>query len=85
VFLFGGILLYFSFASGHAPSAGWFSYAPLSETGYSTRSGLDYWALALFGIGVGTIATAINLIVTIVNLRTEGLTFRRLPLFVWMV
>ena len=85
VFLFGGILLYFSFASGHAPSAGWFSYAPLSEKGYSTRSGQDYWALALLGIGVGTIATAINLIVTIVNLRTEGLTFRRLPLFVWMV
>jgi cytochrome c oxidase subunit I len=85
VFLFGGILLYFSFVSGHAPSAGWFSYAPLSEKGYSTRYGLDYWALALLGIGVGTIATAINLIVTIINLRTEGLTIRRLPLFVWMV
>ncbi len=85
VFLFGGVLLYFSFVSGHAPSAGWFSYAPLSEKGYSTRYGLDYWALALLGIGVGTIGTAINLIVTIVNLRTEGLTIRRLPLFVWMV
>lgn len=85
VFLLGGVLLYFSFVSGHAPSAGWFSYAPLSEKGYSTRYGLDYWALALLGIGVGTIATAINLIVTIVNLRTEGLTIRRLPLFVWMV
>lgn len=85
VFLFGGVLLYFSFVSGHAPSAGWFSYAPLSEKGYSTRYGLDYWALALLGIGVGTIATAINLIVTIINLRTEGLTIRRLPLFVWMV
>jgi len=85
VFLFGGVLLYFSFVSGHAPSAGWFSYAPLSEKGFSTRYGLDYWALALLGIGVGTIATAINLIVTIVNLRTEGLTIRRLPLFVWMV
>ena len=80
VFLFGGLLLYFSFVSGHAPSAGWFSYAPLSEKGYSTRYGLDYWALALLGIGVGTIATAINLIVTIINLRTEGLTIRRLPL-----
>jgi len=85
VFLLGGILLYFSFVSGHAPSAGWFSYAPLSEKGYSTRNGLDYWALALLGIGVGTIATAINLIVTVINLRTEGLTIRRLPLFVWMV
>lgn len=85
VFLLGGILLYLSFADGHAPSAGWFSYTPLSERGYSTRNGLDYWALALLGIGVGTIATAINLIVTIINLRTDGLTFRRLPLFVWMV
>lgn len=85
VFLFGGVLLYFSFVSGHAPSAGWFSYAPLSEKGYSNRNGLDYWALALLGIGVGTIATAINLIVTIINLRVEGLTIRRLPLFVWMV
>src|SRR4051812_17220659 len=85
VFLFGGILLYFSFVSGHAPSAGWFSYAPLSEKAYSTRNGLDYWALALLGIGVGTVATAINLIVTIINLRVDGLTIRRLPLFVWMV
>lgn len=85
IFLFGGLLLYFSFASGHAPAAGWFSYAPLSEKGYSTRSGLDYWALALLGIGVGTIATGINLIVTIITLRTEGMSIRRLPLFVWMV
>ena len=42
VFLFGGFLLYFSFVSGHAPAAGWFSYAPLSEKGYSIafRAGL---------------------------------------------
>ena len=85
VFLFGGILLYLSFMQGHAPSAGWFSYTPLSEKGYSTRYGEDYWALALLGIGVGTIATAINLIVTIINLRAPGMTIRRLPLFVWMV
>ncbi|HEY7334669.1 MAG TPA: cytochrome c oxidase subunit I [Bryobacteraceae bacterium] len=84
-FLFGGILLHFSFIAGHAPDAGWFSYTPLSGKGFSTRNGLDYWALALLGIGVGTIGTAINLIATIFNLRTEGLTIRRLPLFVWMV
>ena len=85
VFLMGGILLYLSFVSGHAPAAGWFAYTPLSERGYSTRHGMDFWALALLGIGVGTIATAINLIATIINLRTDGLTIRRLPLFVWMV
>jgi cytochrome c oxidase subunit I len=84
-FLLGGILLYLSFVAGHAPAAGWFSYAPLSEKGYSTRTGLDFWALALLGIGVGTIGTAINLIVTTINLRTDGMTMKRLPLFVWMV
>jgi cytochrome c oxidase subunit I len=84
-FLFGGILLHFSFLNGHAPDAGWFSYTPLSDQGFSLRHGLDYWALALLGIGVGTIGTAINLIATIFNLRTDGLTIRRLPLFVWMV
>jgi cytochrome c oxidase subunit 1/cytochrome c oxidase subunit I+III len=84
VFLFGGILLYLSFMSGFAPDAGWFSYPPLSDRGFSTQHGVDYWALALLGIGVGTIGTAINLIVTILNLRAPGLTIRRLPLFVWM-
>jgi len=83
--LFGGFLLYFSFFAGGAPNAGWFSYAPLSEKPYSSQPGTDYWALALLAIGVGTIAAGLNLIVTIITLRTPGLTIRRLPLFVWMV
>ena len=33
--LFGGVLLYISFATGSAPAAGWFSYAPLSEKAFS--------------------------------------------------
>src|SRR5256885_15743303 len=36
VFIFGGLLLYFSFVSGGAPNAGWFSYAPLSERPFTT-------------------------------------------------
>jgi len=85
LFLFGGLLLYFSFFGGGAPDAGWFSYAPLSEKPYSSHPGLDYWALALLAIGVGTVAAGLNLIVTIVTLRVKGMTIRRLPLFVWMV
>ncbi len=84
-FLFGGLLLYFSFLAGGGPDAGWFSYAPLSEKPYSFTRGLDYWALGLLTIGVGTVSAGINLIVTIFNLRVEGMTIRRLPLFVWMV
>ena len=82
--LFGGLLLYFSFMAGSAPNAGWFSYAPLSERPYSSGPGVDYWALGLLVLGAGTIASAVNLIVTILTLRADGLTIRRLPLFVWM-
>ena len=86
---FGGLMLYFSFATGGlnlggAPAVGWFAYAPLSEVPYSYGAGVDYWILGLLGIGVGTLSAGINLITTIFCLRTEGMTIRRLPLFVWM-
>jgi cytochrome c oxidase subunit I len=98
LFLFGGLLLYYSFlgggapvgggsggAGGGAPAAGWFSYAPLSEQPYSSNTGMDYWALGLLTVGIGTVTGAINFIVTILKLRTPGMSLRRVPLFVWMV
>ncbi len=83
--LFGGLLLYFSFAAGGAPAAGWFSYAPLSEKPFSMGHGSDYWALGLLITGIGSVASAINFVVTIIALRAPGLHFGRLPLFVWMM
>ncbi len=85
IFLFGGLLIYFSFLAGGAPAAGWFAYAPLTEKTYSLSAGQDYWALGLLVIGIGSIAAGINLIVTIARLRVKGMTIRRLPLFVWMI
>jgi cytochrome c oxidase subunit I len=82
--LFSGLLLYYSFIAGGAPDAGWFAYAPLSEKPYSTTPGMDYYAVGLLASGIGTVAAAINLIVTILKLRAPGMTLRRLPLFVWM-
>jgi len=86
--IFGGLMLYFSFATsgvnGGAPAAGWFSYAPLSETAYSYGPGVDYWILGLLGIGVGTLTAGINLMATIISMRAPGMSIRRLPLFVWM-
>src|ERR1700737_202452 len=61
---FGGILLHFSVLAGGAPAVGWFSYAPLSETPYSSTLGVDYWAVALFVLGIGSISFAINVIST---------------------
>jgi cytochrome c oxidase subunit I len=84
LFPFGGLLLHFSLVTGGAPSAGWFSYAPLSETPYSSTMGTDYWVLALLVLGIGSVSGAINIIATVITLRAPGLTIRRLPLFVWM-
>ena len=85
LYLFAGLMMYFSFMAGGAPADGWFSYAPLTEKGYSFSPGIDYWALGLLVAGAGSVATGINLIVTILQLRTPGMTLRRVPLFVWMV
>ena len=81
---FGGILLHFSILAGGAPAVGWFSYAPLSETPYSSSPGVDYWAIALFVLGLGTISFAVNTIATVISSRAPGMTMRRLPLFAWM-
>jgi cytochrome c oxidase subunit I len=81
----GGILLHFSFLAGGAPAVGWFAYAPLSETPYSSQLGVDYWALALLVLGIGSVGTSINFIVTVLTQRAPNMTLRRLPLFSWMI
>src|SRR5438477_1124856 len=80
----GGILLHFSVLAGGAPAVGWFAYAPLSETPYSSNLGVDYWAIAIFVMGIGSISLAINIIATVISCRAPGMTMRRLPLFSWI-
>ena len=82
--LFGGLLLYFSFLTEGAPDAGWFHYAPLDESNYSTE-GIHYYCMGLLLGGIGTVGTAINLIVTILHMRVPGMGYRQMPLFVWMM
>ena len=84
LFLFGGIILYSSwFAAGGAPRAGWTGYAPLSEAAYTPGHGLDLWILSLHVLTLASLAGAINFLVTIQRLRAPGMTWMRLPLFVW--
>ena len=84
LFLFGGIVLYMSFfASGGPAKAGWWSYPPLSETQFSPGHGQDYWILSLHILALSSVLGAINFIVTIANMRTRGMTWMRMPLFVW--
>ena len=83
-FLFGGLLLYFSFLAGGAPNVGWFSYVPMSEKFYSFSPGISYWAASIILMGAGSVGAAINFVVTTITMRVEGMKFNRLPLFVWM-
>jgi cytochrome c oxidase subunit 1/cytochrome c oxidase subunit I+III len=81
---FGGILLYFSFMTGQAPDAGWFSYAPLSTKPYNLMPAQDYWIIGLICLGIGSVAAAINIFVTVLQCRAPGMSLQRVPLFVWM-
>jgi cytochrome c oxidase subunit 1/cytochrome c oxidase subunit I+III len=82
---FGGILLHFSFFAGGAPNVGWFAYTPLSEVPYSSQPGVDYWAISLLVLGIGSVSAGLNFIVTVLTQRAPGMTLRRLPLFTWMI
>jgi len=84
LFLFGGIVLLLSFfAEGGAARGGWTSYPPNSV--YMNGNGQDLWILSLHILTVSSLAGAINFIVTIHNLRTRGMSWTRMPLFVWSI
>jgi cytochrome c oxidase subunit I len=80
----GGAVLYGSIF-WEAPSAGWTSYAPLSETSFLEGKGIDAWILGLHLVGISSILGAINFIATIQNMRAPGMTLSRMPLFVWSI
>jgi cytochrome c oxidase subunit 1 len=92
MFLFGGLLLYFSvfggdglYGAGSMPDVGWFAYAPLTARAFSRGNSTDYWIVGLLVGGVGSLTTAANLIATVFTMRCPGMTFGRLPLFVWLM
>ena len=82
VFLGGGLFLYSSFFLGGAPDGGWFGYAPLSTT--LPGNGMTFYSLGLQILGVASLAGAVNFIITIINMRAPGMTFMRMPVFIWM-
>jgi cytochrome c oxidase subunit 1 len=81
LFLFGGLFLYSSFLLGGAPNGGWFGYANLS---LQPTTHMDFYALGLLLLGIASTVSAINLAITIVNMRAPGMSLMRMPVFVWM-
>jgi cytochrome c oxidase subunit I len=79
---FGGIVFYATLF-WHPPDAGWWSYPPLSESLFSPSGGQDAWIFLIHLTGISSLIGAINFYVTIVNMRAPGMSWNRLPLFVW--
>src|SRR5215469_2503517 len=81
-----GVLMMASFwVPGGPAAAGWTSYAPLSAVPLYTGVdwGQNLWCMSLIVLGVGSLMGSINYITTIINMRTKGMTFFRMPLVIW--
>jgi cytochrome c oxidase subunit I len=80
-YLAGGVVMLASFfVRGGAPNSGWTSYPPLAD--FATM-GQTLWLAGMFLLIVSAMFGSVNTITTIVQLRAPGLTWFRLPFFVW--
>src|SRR4029450_11895788 len=82
--LFAGIFLNTSWFLGGAPDGGWFMDAPNSSVPFSPTPGVDFWALGLQIAGLASLTGALNLIVTVINMRAPGMSLMKMPIFTWM-
>jgi len=85
LFTAGMLLVNFSLIVGDFSAAGWLAYPPLSELKFSPTVGVDYWIWSLQIAGIGSLMSGINFLVTIFRMRCPGMTFMKMPMFVWSV
>lgn len=84
LFLIGAIVLFGSFfADGGASKAGWAGSPPLSEKAATPGNGVELWIISLILVCTALALVTANVIATVANGRAEGMTWQRLPLFVW--
>jgi cytochrome c oxidase subunit 1 len=80
-YFIGGIVMLIGFIlPGGAANSGWTSYPPLSVL---ASSGQTVWLLGMVFLITSSLLGSMNIIVTVVQLRAPGLTWMRLPFFVW--
>jgi cytochrome c oxidase subunit 1 len=81
-YVIGGIIMLVSFfIPGGAAQAGWTSYSPLA-TAIATN-GQTFWLIGMVFLITSSLLGAVNFIATIIQLRAPGMTWMRLPFFVW--
>jgi cytochrome c oxidase subunit 1 len=81
VYFLGGVVMLASFfVPGGAAKAGWTSYPPLADI---QAMGQTIWLIGMLLLITSSLLGAINFLTTIIQLRAEGLSFMRMPFFVW--
>lgn len=81
-YVVGGVIMVVSFfAPGGAAQGGWTSYSPLATT--IPGNGQTFWIIGMVFLITSSLLGAVNFIATIIQLRAPGLTWMRLPFFVW--
>ena len=83
MYLFGGLMIFGAFLLGMGPDAGWFSYVPLAGPDYGPGKRNDFWAQLITFTEVSGLLISIDIVTTVLRLRAPGMTFARIPLFVW--
>jgi cytochrome c oxidase subunit I+III len=85
VYIFGGSAVIIAMLMGLAPNGGWFMYPPLSSAAFSPGVGADVWLLGITSIEVSAIATACEVVVTVLRYRAAGMSLARMPIFAWFI
>jgi len=81
-FFIGCVVMTVSFfIPGGAAQAGWTSYSPLATI--IPTDGQTYWLIGMILLITSSLLGAVNFLATIINLRAPGMTWLRLPFFVW--
>ena len=81
-FFLGCVIMSVSFfIPGGAAQAGWTSYSPLATI--IPTDGQTYWLIGMIMLITSSLLGAVNFLVTIINLRAPGVTWLRMPFFVW--
>jgi cytochrome c oxidase subunit 1 len=81
--LVAGILLHLGWIRGGLPDAGWFGYANLTERYFTPGLAIDWWVIGLLVSGTSTVLTGLNFLTTIIAMRAPGMTYMRMPMFMW--
>ncbi len=83
LFASGGLLVIISLVIGEFSATGWVAYPPLSGLKYNPGVGVDYWIWSVQIAGIGSLLGGINFLVTIFKMRCPGMTWMKMPIFIW--